>query len=95
MWFTFTCQPTMSRLENSSFAWLSGLWTFVERKERRPELATYCAAQALNSLYILGKKKQLYTHTPKYISYLLLIISVGILTCNIDQQPQIIKNLIC
>ncbi len=95
MWFTSTCQPTMSRLEHASFAWLSGLWTFVERKERRPELATYCAAQALNSLYILGKKKQLYTHTPKYISYLLLIISIGTLTCNIDQQPQILQKLIC
>jgi hypothetical protein len=34
-----------------------GLWTLVERKERRPELALYCTAQALNSLYLQAKKK--------------------------------------
>ena len=55
MWYTATVSPNISRLRHATFAWLSGLWTLVERKERRPELALYCTAQALNSLYLLAK----------------------------------------
>ena len=60
MWLTSTIKPTISRWEHASFAWLSGLWLLVERKERRPELATYCGAHAINSLYIQGKKNKYY-----------------------------------
>jgi hypothetical protein len=92
MWFTSTIRPNITRLEHASFAWLSGLWTLLERKERRPELATYCAAQAINSLYLQAKKKGLFKHTHRAIRYSLLIAASGTLAAYMDQHPQFVKS---
>jgi hypothetical protein len=92
MWFTSTIKPTLSRAEHASFAWLSGLWTLVERKERRPELALYCTAQALNSLYLQAKKKGYITRTPRVVSYLLLIVASGLLCAFNDQHPKFVSQ---
>lgn len=98
MWFMSTIKPNISRWEHASFAWLGGLWTLVERKERRPELATYCAAHAINSLYIQGKKNKYYgnfdNRFSKIITYVLVILSSGLLTSNINQQPTMIRKII-
>ncbi len=85
MWYTASVSPNISRLQHASFAWLSGLWTLVERKERRPELALYCTAQALNSLYLQCKKKGWISRTPRLVSYLLLIVGSGTLAAFHDQ----------
>jgi hypothetical protein len=93
MWYTSTVSPTVSRLTHVSFAWLSGLWTLVERKERRPELALYCTAQALNSLYLQCKKKGWVTRTPRLVSYLMLIVASGTLASFHDQHPKFVSTL--
>lgn len=92
MWFTSTIKPTISRGEHALFAWLSGLWVLVERKERRPELALYCVAQALNSLYLQAKKKGYVSRTPKVVSYLLLIVASGTLCAFNDQHPKFVSQ---
>lgn len=93
MWFTSTISPNISRMQHASFAWLSGLWTLLERKERRPELALYCVAQAINSLYLQGKKKGLYNHTPRAIKYLLLTLASGTLTHFKEQHPSFVQDV--
>lgn len=92
MWFTSTVSPTITRLQHASFAWLSGLWLLLERKERRPELALYCVAQALNSLYLQSKKKGLVTHTPRWLKYLLLVVASGTLAAFNDQHPKFVSS---
>jgi hypothetical protein len=92
MWWQSTVSPKLTRLQHASFAWLSGLWTLMERKERRPELAIYCSAQALNALYNLGKKRGLYSRTPRYLSYILLCIASGTLAAFNDQHPDFVKR---
>ncbi len=93
MWFTSTVSPNVTRFQHASMAWLSGLWTLVERKERRPELALYCMAQALNSLYLQAKKKGIVARTPRIVSYFLLIAASGTLAAFHDQHPKFVSTL--
>ncbi len=50
MWFQSLAGHKISRLQHMSFAWLSGLWTLLERKERRPELAGDSVARCRSPL---------------------------------------------
>lgn len=93
MWFQSTISPNLKRWQHMSFAWLSGLWTLLERKERRPELAVYCTAHALNSLYMQAKKYGYVSGTPTYISYPLLALSSGILTHFHDQHAPFVRTV--
>ena len=95
MWFTSTISPKITRLQYASFAWISGLLLLLERRERRAELTTYCAAHALNSLYLLSKKKGLITSrfsSISFISYLILILSSGIFTAYSKEHSDFIKK---
>ena len=67
--------------------------TLLERKERRPELATYCMAHAGNAIYQRLKKDGHFTHTPKPISYFILIISSGILTHFHRQHAPFVRSI--
>ena len=93
MLFTSTISPTITRTQHSSFAWLSGLFTLLERKERRPELATYCMAHAINAIYQRLKKDGYFTHTPKPISYFILILSSAILTHFHRQHAPFVRTI--
>jgi len=85
MWYTSMIEPTISKMTLGSFAWLSGFWLFVERKERWPELTTYCSAQALNSLLLQSKKYgYIKKDIPISIYYMIFIISAGILMNNTE-----------
>lgn len=92
MWWQSTISPTLSRSQHASFAWLSGLWTLVERPERRPELAIYCSAHAINALYNLAKKRGVISGTPRWLSYPLLIIASGTLAAFKEQHPEFVKK---
>ncbi len=93
MWCQSTITPHVTRLQHMSFAWLSGLWTLVERKERRPELAVYCTAHALNSLYIQAKKNGLIKGTSKWVSYPILALASGVLTQYDNQHASFVRNV--
>lgn len=93
MLWTSTVSPTVTRAQHTSFAWVSGLVTLLERKERRPELATYTMAHALNALYQRAKKEGHFTHTPKPISYLVLVISSGVLTHFHRQHASFVRTI--
>ena len=92
MWFQSSVSPKLSRLQMASFSWIAGLWTLMERKERRPELAIYCTAQALNAMYNLGKKQGRYSNTPRWLSYFLLSVASGTLAVYNDQLPPFVKQ---
>lgn len=93
MLFTSTISPNITRLQWMSFGWLSGLWTLLERKERRPELATYCGAHAINALYNIAKKNGYITHTPKIVSYFLLALGSAINTHYYHQHPKFVRDV--
>ena len=80
MLYTSTVAPTMSRNQMAAFAWISGLWTLIERPERRPELAHYCLAHAINSIYIRLRNAGMFKNVPVGFAYILLSIASGILT---------------
>lgn len=93
MLWTSTISPTITRTQHSSLAWISGLTALIERKERRPELATYCMAHACNAIYQRLKKDGHFTHTPKPISYFLLILSSGVLTHFHRQHAPFVRTI--
>jgi hypothetical protein len=80
MLFTSTLSPTMSRNQMATFCWLGGLFTLVERPERRPELAHYCLAHALNSIFIGMRDAGVFKRVHVGFAYLLLSLASGILT---------------
>lgn len=79
--WTSTVSPTITRNQHASLAWVSGLATLIERKERRVELATYCAAHAVNALSSrFARTKYFRRSVTRVFAWLLLVVSSGILT---------------
>ena len=73
--------------------WLSGLPTLLERQERRPELAHYCATYAIDSIItrFLNRFPDSKS-TWKSISALLLILSCGVLLHHHNKQPAVVTK---
>jgi hypothetical protein len=63
--FTATVAPTITRMQMASFAWISGFFVFLERVERRPELAHYCLTHALNACYSILRKQGHFANLPR------------------------------
>jgi hypothetical protein len=78
------------RRHSMIWAWLGGLWVMLEKPSRRVELATYCSAHALNSLY---NRYHLEEKT-KGGGTILLMISCAILLHNWVKEPNFVKTML-
>jgi len=73
--------------------WLSGLPTLIERKERRPELAHYCATYAIDT--IINRILHRYPHFKavwKSIAAILMILACGVLLHHHNKQPAVVTK---
>lgn len=95
MWRQSMVEPTITRAQHASLAWASGLWTLVERPERRTELATYCASHALNSLWLTFRKGGTFQERNDRlkIAYPLVILSSAVLSHCQDQHSGFVRSL--
>jgi hypothetical protein len=95
MWYTSTISPTISRNQHAALAWTAGLWTLLERKERRSELATYCAAHAINAIWLRGRNAGHFMERKDRlkVSYPLLVIASAVLTHFHDQHGSGVRKV--
>lgn len=92
----YSVDPANSYMLGRNLAWhgwMSGLATLIERKERRPELAAYCASYALDGMWTgttlrLGVPERLKT----VIMSLLLISSCAALIHYHSKQPAVVTK---
>jgi len=94
MLFTAYVSPTITRNQMAAFAWTAGLWTLLERPERRPELATYCMSHAINCTYNRLRQAGWFEHLPrKLLTYLLLVTASGMLTHHHTQHAEFVRRV--
>merc|ERR1711879_722098 len=73
--------------------WVSGLATVLERKERRPLLAIYCATYAIDSIWRrMEMSSPLLKKLQPFISALMLVASCSVLLHHHNQQPDLVTK---
>lgn len=73
--------------------WMAGLATLLERKERRPELAAYCATYAIDTLWRrLERAYPICEHLQPLLSAILLIASCSIMLHHYNKQPALVTK---
>lgn len=73
--------------------WMAGLATLLERKERRPELAAYCATYAIDTIWRRAEASNpLLTKIKPFLSAVLLIASCSIMLHHYNKQPALVTK---
>ena len=73
------------------WAWLGGLYVLIEKRGRQVELATYCSAHALNSLYNRYILKQY--GEQRAGGTVLLMAACAMLLHSWSKEPNFVKTL--
>jgi hypothetical protein len=74
--------------------WMAGLATLFERKERRPELASYCATYAIDTIWRRLEIRYPYICglIQPFLSAILLIASCSIMLHHYNKQPALVTK---
>lgn len=91
--FKYSTKRGATRVSLRRHVWASGLATLLERKERRPELAAYCATYALDSVWHrMEQTHPFLTGVRPILAALLLISSCSILLHHYNKQPALVTK---
>ena len=91
--FPHSIKQGSTRVSLRRHTWAAGLATLLERKERRPELAAYCATYAIDSAWRrLVNFHPIFEFLQPILSAFFLIASCAILLHHYNKQPALVTK---